>query len=181
MTSDPRWLTNQRCYRATRDQSDGFIPALLDIIKSGDWREFEHPNRGMLRYDRFSDYCGEFLGIPAPAVLGVLQGTSSTYAAEQIRRMLAEDVPEAAPHGGAREQVSDTHSTQARRDATAILARLKRDRPDLAAQVVDGTLSANEAAIAAGIRKRYIRVRADDPQVAIAKLEEHFGIKLKIV
>jgi len=38
--------------------------------------------------------------------------------------------------------------------ATYTLARLKRDRPDLAAEVVAGRLSANAAAIAAGFRRK---------------------------
>jgi len=154
---------------------------LLDIIKSGDWQEFEHPNRGVQRYDRFSDYCGEFLGIPAPAVLGVLHGTSSTYAAEQIRKMLAEDVPEAKAQGrppANLRNVGDTNISQ-ENDATYVLARLKRDRTDLAAQVIDGTMSANEAAIVAGFRKRYLRVSSDDPVAALAKLNKHFGTNYK--
>ncbi len=47
----------------------------------------------------------------------------------------AEDVPEAAPHGAVgngRSRVCDTKSTE-QSDATYVLARLKRDRPDLAA------------------------------------------------
>jgi hypothetical protein len=36
---------------------------------------------------------------------------------------------------------------------TYLLRRLKRDRPDLAAQVVAGTLSAHAAAVQAGFRK----------------------------
>lgn len=183
MSADPRWIANQQCYSAAQHGINELVPALTSVISTEAWREFDHPMRGTQRYDRLADYCHEFLQLDPQALRALLEGSSMPAAAEQIRRMLAEDVPEAAPHGANQHTagVSDTHSTQARRDAAAILARLKRDRPDLAAQVVGGTLSANEAAIAAGIRKRYIRVRADDPQVAIAKLEEHFGIKLKIV
>jgi hypothetical protein len=38
-----------------------------------------------------------------------------------------------------------------------VLARLKGDRPDLAQRVIDGELSANAAAIEAGIRKKQVR------------------------
>ena len=38
-----------------------------------------------------------------------------------------------------------------------VLARLKGDRPDLAQRVIDGELSANAAAIEAGIRKKPVR------------------------
>lgn len=183
MSADPRWIANQQCYSAAQHGINELVPALTSVISTEAWREFDHPMRGTQRYDRLADYCHEFLQLDPQALRALLEGSRMPAAAEQIRRMLAEDVPEAAPHGAVgngRSRRSDTPSTH-KRDAAEILARLKRDRPDLAAQVVDGTLSANEAAIAAGIRKRYIRVRADDPQVAIAKLEEHFGIKLKIV
>ncbi|MRH77798.1 hypothetical protein GH984_03690 [Spiribacter sp. C176] len=38
------------------------------------------------------------------------------------------------------------------------VARLKRDRPDLAKEVIDGTMSPNAAAIEAGFRKRKVQV-----------------------
>ena len=38
------------------------------------------------------------------------------------------------------------------------LARLKRDRPDLAKDVIDGTMSPNAAAIKAGFRKRKVQI-----------------------
>lgn len=180
MSADPRWTANQQCYSAAQHGINELVPALTSVISTEAWREFDHPMRGTQRYDRLADYCHEFLQLDPQALRALLEGSRMPAAAEQIRRMLAEDVPEAAPHGGAREQGSGA-TLPHDRDSTYILARLKRDRPDLAAQVVDGTLSANEAAIAAGIRKRYLRVRADDPQAAIAKLEKHFGIKIKIV
>jgi hypothetical protein len=40
------------------------------------------------------------------------------------------------------------------RGATYVMKRLKRDRPDLFQKVIDGHLSANEAAIKAGFRKK---------------------------
>ena len=180
MSADPRWTANQACYSAAQHGINELVPALTSVISTGAWREFDHPMRGTQRYDRLADYCHEFLQLDPQALRALLEGSRMPAAAEQIRRMLAEDVPEAAPHGGPRGQGSATTLSHDR-DATYVLARLKRDRPDLAAQVVDGTLSANEAAIAAGIRKRYIRVRADDPKAAIAKLEEHFGIKITIL
>lgn len=42
--------------------------------------------------------------------------------------------------------------------AAHALARLKRDRPDLAKDVIDGTMSPNAAAIKAGFRKRKVQV-----------------------
>lgn len=53
----------------------------------------------------------------------------------QVRRLIREGIEPAAKHGGDRsEQGSDT--TLQDRDQTYIVARLKRDHPDLAQQVI---------------------------------------------
>jgi hypothetical protein len=59
-------------------------------------------------------------------------------------------------------------------DNAYVVARLKRDDPDLAQQVINGTVTANAAAIQAGIRRPYQRVRTDNPQLAIAALLRHY-------
>lgn len=74
----------------------------------------------------------------------------------EATRLLNEQVPAIEGHGGAREQ--DSITTLNDRGSTYTLRRLKRDAPELAQQVIDGTLSANQAAIAAGFRKRLIQV-----------------------
>lgn len=182
MTADPRWITNQQCYSAAQHGINELVPALTSVITTEAWREFDHPMRGTQRYDRLADYCHEFLQLDPQALRALLETSRMPAAAEQIRRMLAEDVPEAKAHGAignGRSRGRDTTSTH-RHNATGILARLKRDRPDLADQVIDGTLSANEAAITAGFRRRYIRVRGDDLGAAIEKLAEHFGVNIEV-
>jgi hypothetical protein len=62
---------------------------------------------------------------------------------EQVRRLLDEDIPKANQPGGNVRQVS---ATQEKRNADAITARLKRDDPELAEQVMAGRLTANAAA-----------------------------------
>jgi hypothetical protein len=55
-----------------------------------------------------------------------------------------------------------------------VVSRLKRDDPQLAAQVVKGKLSPNAAAVKAGIRHKYARIRTDSAERAVAKLLEHY-------
>jgi len=55
------------------------------------------------------------------------------------------------------------------------LRRLKRDRPDLAAKVIGGELSANDATIAAGFKHRRVSVPADDPEAAARTLLKCYG------
>jgi len=60
-------------------------------------------------------------------------------------------------------------------DPAYILARLKRDRPYLARQVIDGEISAHAAAIEAGIRKRMKSVPIDTPSEALRALLRVFS------
>jgi len=55
-----------------------------------------------------------------------------------------------------------------------IIARLKRDNPEMAQKVLSGELSANKAAIKTGIRKEYIQVQATIPAIA-AKVKKMFS------
>lgn len=69
-------------------------------------------------------------------------------------------------HGGDRRSIAvrnQIRNTKPRSSDTAayVIARLNRDRPDLAEKVRVGELSANAAAIEAGFRRRMITVPAD--------------------
>lgn len=81
-----------------------------------------------------------------------------TVMREEIGRLLHEEIPPAAPHGQDRRsqefQESGTHlNTQAKRDAAAVLARLKRDDPELAEKVISGKITSNAAAREKGWRR----------------------------
>jgi hypothetical protein len=54
------------------------------------------------------------------------------------------------------------------------IARLKRDDPALARRVINGEISANEAAIQAGIRKKYVSVQAT-PEAFAKKARQIFN------
>jgi hypothetical protein len=173
--TDPRWRENQEVAQAASGSANELIPALSRIIDTGHWREFEHPMHGLQQFDRFTDYCSQFLELDPRAVELLLDRSNFKAAAEQVRRMLAEDI-EPVSNAGRPVNLSDTKVTapQEKQDAAAVIARLKRDRPDLAQQVIDGDLSPNAAAITAGIRKAYARYRTDDPALAVAALLRHY-------
>lgn len=176
---DPRWRENQEVLRAASGSANGLVPALEKIIESGNWREFEHPMRGVQRFDRFADYCLEFIELEPHAVEVLLEHSNFKAAAATVRRMLAEDITEAHRDVGGRPSLnlSDTKvvAPQERQDAAAIIARLKRDDPALAQQIIDGDITANAAAIRAGIRKAYARVRTDDCTRAVSVLLRHYS------
>lgn len=64
-------------------------------------------------------------------------------------------------HGGDRtsNQVDNINLNTGGTNPDYIISRLKRDNPELAQKVLFGKISANEAAIQSGIRKKYVSVR----------------------
>lgn len=71
----------------------------------------------------------------------------------EVRAMILNEVGKLQHHGT--NQYGGLRNTNSSTDnATYALKRLKRDRPDLAAKVIAGDLSANAAAIQAGFRKK---------------------------
>lgn len=77
--------------------------------------------------------------------------------------------------GNGRDSRSDniTPTPQRGTDPEYAIRRLKRDRPDLAEQVLAGEISPHRAAIAAGFRKKTITVAIDDPERIAATLRRH--------
>lgn len=75
-------------------------------------------------------------------------------------------------HGGARKGDAGEQGSNATlelgRGADYQLARLRRDRPDLAERVVRGEMSANAAAIAAGFREKQVQLGKDPEKAAQA-------------
>ena len=65
-----------------------------------------------------------------------------------MESLLRADIPPARAHGRPTiDKESDTLLNSKDRDNTAIVARLKRDNPDIAADVINGTITPNAAAI----------------------------------
>ena len=88
-----------------------------------------------------------------------------------------EAIPPARAHGGDRksDQVSDTKLISEQPDASYVVARLKRDDPDIANAVINGTITPNAAAIATGIRHPYGRYRRNDINAAIKALRRDYS------
>lgn len=96
---------------------------------------------------------------------------------QEVERLLI--VP-ARRHGGKRRgdykpnQANNDNLKSAPASRAGILARLQRDRPDLAAKVIAGELSANQAAIEAGFRQKTVQVYPGDIERTIKTLRQHF-------
>lgn len=156
------------------------VPGLVEeCLKRDAWREFRTERGEIVRYGdgEFSKFlCSpplRGLGGSEDAFLAVLRAAGRHDLVVRVQDLLTAE-PLAA-HGGARgrEQVRNTKLTED--DATYALRRLKRDAPKLAAKVASGEMSPHAAAVKAGIRRRYIQVRADDIDRALSKLIEFYA------
>ena len=98
-----------------------------------------------------------------------------TRVAERALQLWRCETPTAGELGSNQHGVSGTQPTQVKRDAGAILARLKRDHPDLAQQVINGDISATKAAREAGIITPTVRL--GKPGTVAAKLRDHYNVE----
>ena len=115
-----------------------FAGAMLQIIRDHLWQRgwLDHVSHQRISTPSLK----EFIERPVPKGIG--QSIEWTYTALKSACDLGDE--------HARQAISIEGGTS----KNYTLARLKRDRPDLAQRVVDGELSANAAAIEAGFRKR---------------------------
>ena len=180
MVADPRWKENQEVHRAASGSANELVPALARIVESGNWREFIRPRGDVYAFHTFAAYCDGWLKISPQAVLVLLNHTQHQRAAEMVRKAIEEGVEPLQTHGTNRwpddSRVDSINSriNQGGTDPNYLLGRLKRDHPELAAEVVEGTITVRAAAIKVGILHPRIYVRADDPGSAILSLLKHY-------
>ena len=147
----------------------------LDVVLDNElWREFVMPPARVRTFAKFDEFL-EFAGFPPDELLAVLRAHGRDELAARVRSELGGELAEHGEIGNGRSEsrVRDANSTR-QDDATYLVSRLKRDEPELAEQVLTGKISANAAAVQAGIRHAYIRIRADDVQLAVVKLLERY-------
>jgi hypothetical protein len=172
---DPRqsWSRVTAVMDALDCGSNELVHPLEDLVSSGAWRRFRMPNGEIVEHASLVDMVrtdrNRGLGMVPEALVALLEKSNYKAAAHKLQRDLLDEVPAAARQGRPNKE-SNTPFVSRARDRTATLARLKRDRPDLAAQVVDGTLTAHAAAVQAGIRPRTVTIRLDDPERIAATL-----------
>jgi len=123
------------------------------------------------RYEQSNQEWRERMAILREQVRLLLQneGESSTY---DLRLPPLMNRQEAGRRrwGGRRTVDISTPSAQGGNSRDYTLARLKRDRPDLAEKVIAGQMSANAAAIEAGFRSRKYAIRLDNLELTIETL-----------
>lgn len=140
------------------------VPAQIkQILADGRWRHFVTRLGKEVRHERFVD----FVVTPPLAGLGAN--------VDLVRRMVGDDNealdlldqatqnPDGRPSEEDRETVSNIHSSRpAGTTKDRALRKLRKDAPELHAEVLAGRLSAHAAMVEAGFRPKTFTVRADD-------------------
>jgi hypothetical protein len=163
--SDDAWKANQAVYSAAHADGDRLTPALAQVVESGYWRSFEHPGKGLQEFETFETYCIEWIRFTAEAVLAILQASQFKSAARTVKAELLLGLAPLNTNGTNQHSQSGgvRNTTPSTDTADHVVQRLKRDNPQLAQQVINGTTTAHAAAIKAGHRKKRITMQPDDP------------------
>ncbi len=147
------------------------VPGLLKrTLQEGAWREFTTPRGEVVRYERFVD----FVVTPPTAGLGA--------DVDLVRRIVAPDAEAADLLDRALQNVAhrpagtvdivNTSRPNGNAQSTA-LRRLRKDAPELHAEVVAGRISAHAAMVQAGFRPKTVSVPVGRPDVVAEALRRH--------
>lgn len=149
------------------------VPVLLKRLLAEEWwREFETVRGEVVRHERFEEF------VAAPPLKGL--GSEISL----IKRIVADD-PEAVDLldrvlqrqvGRPREAVDNINNSEGRPSGNSqarALRRLRKDAPELHAEVIAGRLSAHAAMVKAGFRTRTISVPVEHPDRVAAALRRH--------
>lgn len=156
------------------DYEDIFTLCLRNVVTDGSWRDFTLKSGFHHTFETFPDFLA-WVGVDRSELIAVLRVRGEDALAAAV---LAEGIEPVGENGNGpgrgHKRVCDTKAFTTQQDSTYVVARLKRDDPALAKQVIAGEITANAAAIASGIRKPYARHRTDDPNRAIQSLLRHY-------
>lgn len=154
------------------------VPGLVKrVITEGSWREFVTKRGELVEHESFASF------VTTPP----LRGLGSDMAL--LRRIVGDDAEAVdlldravqRPNGTNQHTKGlDNIQTQAPSGTSesAALRRLRRDRPDLHAQVLANQLSAHAAAVQAGFRPKTFTVRADKPESIVGTLRRQLDPRI---
>ncbi len=158
-----------------RNEYDSIAALLKRIIEGQMWREYTSPATGMKRgYQSFREFVTDDLKIKKIDTLVGLVESVDAGVAENAKRLWLEEIPASGNVGRpTKEQKKNSNYSLNNASSNGLLARLKRDHPDLAQQVINGDISATKAAREAGIITPTIRL--GKPATVAAKLRDHYN------
>ncbi|HEX5997391.1 MAG TPA: hypothetical protein VFY84_19800 [Jiangellales bacterium] len=155
------------------DHALGSVPSLLrQVLEAESWREFVTQRGEHVQHQRFVDF------VTTPPLAGLGSDV------DLVRRIVAGDreagdlLDKALQNKAGRpETVANIHGIErpAGTSRDAAIRRLRKDRPDLHAEVLAGNLSAHAAAVQAGFRRRTVTVPVDSAESAASALRRHLA------
>ncbi|HZC04438.1 MAG TPA: hypothetical protein VE338_02260, partial [Ktedonobacterales bacterium] len=136
----------------------GDVPALLKrVLTTGAWREFETPTHEVVTYTRFE----AFVTTPPTRGLGADLALIRRIVADDLETISLLDEALQRPDGKPSHTFNNVQGLDVApmgNSTDAAIRRLRKDRPDLHAQVLAGDLSPHRAMVEAGFRHPTITV-----------------------
>lgn len=151
------------------------VPGLVKrVLVEEAWRSFVTQRGELVEYDRFE----EFVSTPPLKGLGASLGLVKSIIRDDPVALDLLDQATQTEHGGARDKLyniqleeSVGHPSGTSREAG--LRRLRKDRPDLHAEVLAGTLTTHAAMVKAGFRRRMVNIPVHEPEAAAKALRRN--------
>lgn len=150
----------------------GTVPkAVARVLEEGAWREFVTSRGEHVQHDRFADF------VTTPP----LKGLGSDIAL--VQRIVADDkgtldlLDQALQnvHGGDHSKSNNVPLAPAGNTASKALRRLRKDAPELHAEVLAGNLSAHGAMVKAGYRPKTVSVPVGKPEAVARSLLKYMS------
>ena len=167
---------NRALLDGSRDLST--IPALIKRVIAEDmWRQWVDPTSGRKVPEKPFRSFHEFVGTPA-AKAGLGSSIRQLEALCRDDKEAADLLDQALQRPAHRplESVDNVHASRPAGNASsAALRRLRKDRPDLHAQVIAGEVSANWAMVEARFRPKTISVAVTRPDAVARSLMKHMS------
>lgn len=156
----------------------GTAPALLrQILEAESWRDFVTQRGERVQHEQFAD----FVTTPPLHGLGAsvrLVGKIVESIADEAERLALADLLDRAlqrpPSIHALDNIQGTEAPTGTSQAAA-LRRLRKDAPELHADVLAGRLSAHAAMVQAGFRRKTVVVPVDRPESAAKALRKNLS------
>lgn len=152
------------------------VPGLVKRVLAEDaWRSFLTQRGELVEYERFE----EFVATPPLKGLGASLDLVRTLVRDDPLALDLFDQATQGGHGGDRHSESfkldniQLEGHPAGTSRAAGLRRLRKDRPDLHAEVLAGTLSTHAAMVKAGFRRRKISIPIGTPADAAKALRRN--------
>lgn len=141
---------------------------LKALLRSGDWRLFVTRLGKEVRHERFAD----FVTTQPLAGLGASVATVRKLLVDDVEALDLLDQAVQGRRGERTDLVPNIHEVERPAGTTRdrALRKLRKDAPELHADVLAGRLTAHAAMVKAGYRPATFTVRADSPEAVAATL-----------